>query len=332
MHRRDFLNASALGMAAAATGIPVSRAGGPKTGRLHVPRYAPALTAHDGAVYISGGAPIGAEAADDHVYSRMVGLVERIDPSSLSHAYVANAIFPRANHASVFVDGTLWLLGGRSHDAGQGRLVRETERIDVDSQAIWRGPDLPIPLIHLVAVVVEGEVYVFGGITRPDGGSSRPSAAAFVCGPPYREWRELPAMPHALGVCSSHVVGNRIYLIGGFDRHKAYATTQVFDIETGRWSEGPPPPYPLSAHAGTEAGRHIFLFGDYEQQSSLLSLDTGSGQWQRLSLPFTPRRHVRAARVGETIVVAGGNQSSHAPALDVIEAYELAGLISARVG
>jgi len=326
MHRRDFLNASALGMAAAATGIPVSRADGPRTAQLHVPRYAPALTAHDGAVYISGGAPIGAEAADDHVYSRMVGLVERIDPVSLRHHYVANAVFPRANHASVFVDGKLWLLGGRTHEGGQGRLVRETERIDVESQAIWRGPDLPIPLIHLVAVSAGAQVYVFGGITRPDGGSSRPSASAFVCAPPYEDWRELPAMPQALGVSTVHLVDNRIYLVGGFDREKAHAITQVFDLEAERWSEGPPPPYPLSAHAGTEAGRHLFLFGDYERQSSILRLDTASGTWRSLSLPFTPRRHVRAARVEDTIIVAGGNQSSHAPALDVLEAYRISDL------
>jgi len=326
MNRRELLSVSAMAVAAASSGFPVRSAETPKTARLHVPRYAPALTAHDGAVYISGGAPIGAEAADDHVYSRMVGLVERIDPVSLRHHYVANAVFPRANHASVFVDGNLWLLGGRTHEGGQGRLVRETERIDLESQAIWRGPDLPIPLIHLVAVVLEGAVYVFGGITRPDGGSSRPSASAFVCGPPYREWRKLPAMPHALGVCSAHVIGTRIYLIGGFDRHKAYATTQVFDVETGRWSEGPPPPYPVSAHAGSEAGRHIFLFGDYERQSSILRLDTASGEWQPLTLPFTPRRHVRAARVGDTIIVAGGNQTSYAPALDVLEAYRVSEL------
>ncbi|MEM8815043.1 MAG: kelch repeat-containing protein [Pseudomonadota bacterium] len=326
MNRRDFVCASGVGFAAAATGIAVSKADGPRSGRLHVPRYAPALTAHEDAVYISGGAPIGAASTDEHTYSRVLGLVERIDPVSLRQTFAANAIFPRANHASVFVDGQLWLLGGRTHDAGKSRLVRETERIDLGSQAIWRGPDLPIPLIDLVATTAEERVYVFGGVTRPDGGSSEASAAAFVCEPPYDTWRALPAMPQALGNCSAHLVDGRVYLIGGFDREQAYAITQIFDIRAGRWSEGPPPPYPLSAHAGTQAGRHIFLFGDYQRQSSVLSLDCAAGTWRPLSLPFTPRRHVRAAKVAETIIVAGGNQNSVAPALDVLEAYRVSDL------
>ena len=133
-------------------------------------------------------------------------------------------------------------------------------------------------------------------------------------------------MPRALGNCSAHVVDDQIYLIGGFDRQKAHAVTQVFDIKTGRWSEGAPPPYPLSAHAGTEADGHIYLFGDYQRQSSILDFDCTSGAWRSLSLPFTPRRHVRAARVAETVIVAGGNQNSWAPALDIIEAYSLADL------
>ena len=79
-----------LGLAAV-SGAPASRADIPRSGRLHVPRYAPSLTAHERAVYISGGAPIGAESSEDHTYSRVLGLVERIDPDSLRQTFVANA-------------------------------------------------------------------------------------------------------------------------------------------------------------------------------------------------------------------------------------------------
>ena len=53
----------------------------------------------------------------------------------------------------------------------------------------------------------------------------------------------------------------------------------------------------------------------------MLALDPKSGKWHSLTLPFTPRRHVRAVAVGDRIVVAGGNQSSLAPASDAVESY-----------
>ncbi len=291
-------------------------------GHLYIPRYAPSLTTDGARAFISGGAPIGAGVTENHTHSGVMSVVEAIAPDTLKQTFLANAIFPRANHASVWLNGHLWLLGGRTQVGDQRRLAAEVERIDLDTQAIWRGPDLPVPLIDLSAVVVGQSVFVFGGIYRDvEAGVSKPSSRVFETAPPYDTWVERTPMPTAVGNAASIVVKEKVYVIGGFDRQKAYALTQIFDPEANSWSLGTPPPRPLSAHAGAGNENRLFLFGDYNEQSSVLGFDVSSGEWRDLALPFTPRRHVRAVTVKDRILVAGGNQSSLAPAIDVLEVF-----------
>lgn len=329
--RRAFAGALGLGTVALAGPVAGERSAVAR-GRLHVRRYGPAITTDGRTAILSGGAPIGAGRVDEHYHSSLLGIVETIDPLTLEQRFVANGLFPRANHAAVWLDDRLWLLGGRTRLGTENRLVAETERIDLETEAIWRGPDLPVALINLMAVTYRESVFVFGGVLRdPDSGQSSVSDRVFECAPPYGEWRERAPMLRALGNCAAVTVDDRIFLIGGYDRAEAHAVTQIYDPAADAWSYGPPPPRVLSAHAGAAIGGRIYTFGDYTEQSSLLALDLASGEWRSLALPFTPRRHVRAVTVGDRVVVAGGNQSSHAPASDAVESYPL-GELEAGIG
>lgn len=292
------------------------------SGNLYIRRYAPALASDGHRIFLSGGAPIGAAPNEEHFYSSLLGTVEEIDPATLRQRFLATAIFPRANHASVWAEDRLWLLGGRTRVGTQGRLVSETERINVDSQAIWRGPDLPVALISLSATMFANSIFVFGGDFREPGDRRLiTSARVFECAPPHAEWRERSPMPLALGNSAAVTLGERIYLIGGFDRERAYAVTQIFDPRADSWSLGPPPPIPLSAHGAAAMGDRIFVFGDYQNQSTVLGFDPASGEWRSIAVPFTPRRHVRCVSTANAIIVAGGNQSSAAPATDTVEVF-----------
>ena len=323
LSRRGFggsLAAGAIGL-----GSSLGRTSGHRSGKLHVRRYGPALCTDGTRAIISGGAPIGAPRNNQHFYSSLLGLVEAIAPATLEQEFLATAIYHRANHASVFIHGQVWLLGGRTRECTDGRLVSETERIDPETQAIWRGPDLPVPLIHLSATTVGASVFVFGGVTRKPGEvGGKAVNQAWECAPPYNRWKPCAPMPLAVGNAAAITVGERIYLIGGYDQERAHAITQIYTPSTDGWELGPTPPIPLSAHAAASANDRVFVFGDYANQASVLGLDTSSDEWRNLSVPFTPRRHVRATAVGDRIVVAGGNQSSRAPATDAVESFSVA--------
>lgn len=314
----------ALSIASEAALAAQGRTSGYQSGKLHVRRYGPALCNDGSRAIISGGAPIGAPRNDQHFYSSLLGLVEAITPATLEQEFLATAIYHRANHASVFVNGQVWLLGGRTREGTDGRLVSETERIDPGTQAIWRGPDLPVPLIHLSATMVGASVFVIGGVTRkPNEVGGKAVNQAWECAPPYNRWTPCAPMPLAVGNAAAIAVGERIYMLGGYDQRRAHAITQIYTPATDDWELGPPPPIPLSAHAAASANGRVFVFGDYTNQDSVLGLDTNSEEWRNLSVPFTPRRHVRATTVGDRIIVAGGNQSSRAPATDAVESFSV---------
>ncbi len=315
----------ALAVGAAAFGTKVRAHELRQAGRLHIPRYGPALCTDGQRAILSGGAPIGAGQTEQHFYSSLLGLVEAIDPATLDQQFLANAIHHRANHASIWIDNQIWLLGGRTRDGTQGRLVSETERIDPETQAIWRGPDLPVPLIHLATVTLADSVFVLGGVYRPEDGShAKASNQVWECAYPYDAWTQRATMPVAIGNSAAIVLGDRIFLIGGYDQSRALAILQVYDPTTDAWSMSAPPPIPLSAHAAAAGGGRIFVFGDYANQSSVLGFDPATEEWRKLAIPFTPRRHVRAVTVKDKIIVAGGNQASVAPATHALESYSMA--------
>ncbi len=295
-----------------------------RQGRLHIPRYGAALCSDGTRAILSGGAPMGAGRTETHFHSAKLATVETVSPHTLEQRFVANGLYPRANHAAVWMEDRLWLLGGRTRDGTETRLVSETERIDLGSQAIWTGPDLPVPLIHLSAASFGRSIFVFGGVFRDPADSSRkPVGRVWECAPPHDRWVEREPMHVAVGNASAVVADDRIWLIGGFDQAEAHAVTQVYDPVADRWSMGPPTPIPLSAHGAAGAEGRVFVFGDYTDQSSVLGFDIRTGDWRALDAPFTPRRHVRAVAVGDRIVVAGGNRSSLAPATDAVESFSI---------
>lgn len=314
----------ALGVTAMTSFSGLAQAQGVATGRLFIPRYAPALASNGQIAIISGGAPIGIHHRDDHHFSSHISTIEAIDPISLEQRFLASAFFPRANHASVWADNKLWLIGGRTREDVLGRHASETERIDIETHAIWRGPDLPLAVTNLTSAVNFNEtVYIFGGDHREAGDRAIFSSnRVFACPPPYTEWQERAPMQLAAGNVAPVLIGNRIFVTGGYDRENAHAITQIYDPAADTWSLGPPPPRQLSAHASAALNGRLYCFGDYQDQTSLLGFDVTSGDWRNLDLPFMPRRHVRAATVGDRIVVAGGNQSSLAPAVDAVESFD----------
>jgi len=132
--------------------------------------------------------------------------------------------------------------------------------------ATWRAiAPMPLPLSSAGVAVHNGTVYVLGGwdISANDlqGGES---SAILAYDPASNAWRTAGALAHPVLAPGAAVVGDRIYVIGGYNDTEGYvAHVQVFDPASGTVVPGPPLPRAKMSVAAAVVGGRIHVFGGY---------------------------------------------------------------------
>jgi hypothetical protein len=176
-------------------------------------------------------------------------------------------------------------------------------------------PSLPEPLDHAAAVAHEGNLYVVGGYSNES-----TSNRLWRYSPATRRWTRLAPMGQARGGLDAAVIGDKIYAVGGkgpgfpdLDTDP-YATLEVFDIPTGRWTRGPDMPT-ARHHLGVAAvDAKLYAVGGREADDLSLgaveAFDPATGVWETLAdLP----QHVGSLGVtageNEVFATGGGDDS-----------------------
>jgi len=124
-------------------------------------------------------------------------------------------------------------------------------------QHVWFNdlPARPFAGDHHAAEVVNGKLYLFGGI----GAGSEGKAQIFD---PYTElWTLGPNIPFATGSASTALINGKVYLAGGIVGGTTVANAAVFNPVTNSWTSIAPMPQGRNhAAAGTD-GLLFFVFG-----------------------------------------------------------------------
>jgi hypothetical protein len=217
---------------------------------------------------------------------------------------IADIPTARSEVAAVLFRGGIYVIGG----FGGGNIV---ERYDIGLDRWSRAPDLPVSVDHAMAAAFEtGEaagIYVIGG------NAGAPIARAFVLAPGASSWREIARMPNPRSQAATAVVGNVVYVFGGYDGARLVAPTYAYDVTTGRWREVAAILTPRDHLAGaTLRGRACAIGG------RRLSLTTNLGAfecydpqrdaWEKMPDAPTPRGGVGAATYGDSLIFVGGEQ------------------------
>ena len=112
---------------------------------------------------------------------------------------------------------------------------------------------------------------------------------------------------------ASAVVGDKIYIIGGWDvkSDKYLSSVEVFDIPTQSWSTAPPVPRVLYGAAATVFGRWIILVGGInstlDSSSPSFVFDTSEQKWTETDVGLSPPRiNHSCVTIGSQIVSVGG--------------------------
>jgi N-acetylneuraminic acid mutarotase len=197
----------------------------------------------------------------------------------------------------------------------------------------WQAePELPgSPAPELDAAVVDGSVYLVGGLTD-DGASLVPVSVdrLLVYDARTQEYREAPDLParvdHALAVAHD----GALYVAGGFRDGVPVAELWRLDLVERAWSELPPLRQARGALAGAVIGGRLYALGGAGATSptgfvdafaTLEVYDFASETWSFGPDMPTPRHHFAAVELGGDLYAVGG-RNADSLVLDALERFD----------
>jgi N-acetylneuraminic acid mutarotase len=125
------------------------------------------------------------------------------------------------------------------------------------AQEVWISnlPQRPFKGDHHAVEVVDGKLYVFGGL----GSSSEGKVQIF--NPSTQQWTLGANMPFASGSASSAVIAGKVYVAGGIVSTTTVAAAAVYDPVTNAWASIASMPQGRNHAASGTDGRLFYVFG-----------------------------------------------------------------------
>ncbi|HEU0156721.1 MAG TPA: kelch repeat-containing protein [Stellaceae bacterium] len=189
---------------------------------MPTPRGALAATTVGDKIYVVGGAtiPTGTSLPDGLTPGgpvEMLGTLEVFDTGNSSWASLKPMSLPRNHHGVAYLDGRLYVMGGRvgsSFSGGWSVNVTTTEIYDIASGTWSTGTPMPTARSGVGVAALAGKVYVLGGEGWLDdfGGVFRSNEAY---DPKTNSWLKearLPVPRHGFAVA---VIDGKLYAVSG---------------------------------------------------------------------------------------------------------------------
>ncbi len=232
------------------------------------------------------------------------------------------------HHAAEVYGGKLYLIGGL--DAGQGQV----QIYDPTTNGWSLGTPMPYPAGACATALINGEIYVAGGIVGEVAGSNigYTTNAAAVYDPVSNVWTSLPSEPFALNHTAFGTDGTNFYLFGGRavgnQPDNGSNTVQIYFPASNTWVTSADPGSTLAPlpQARAAMGRACYYNGDFYVMGGETVSGAGatanhvynrvdiynvaSNTW-RLGTPMPTAEHsICGALRGNRIYVAGGGTAS----------------------
>jgi N-acetylneuraminic acid mutarotase len=131
------------------------------------------------------------------------------------------------------------------------------------------------------------------------------------------QWSVLTTLPgRGLNAPTASIVGNRLYVVGGFTAVTNVPTdeVQVYDLQTQQWSMASPLPNPRGGHVAVVLDDTIHVFGGGNSVSTIADhsqYDPRTDTWKELApLPRAEGSPAAAVVDGKIYVIGGRSGSS----------------------
>lgn len=311
-------------------------------GNLVIPRASmPAVLVGDAILVIGGFGP-------GEMLEKFRNDVEVVAPGGEVERRKTQLLRRRYHFAEAY-RGRIYIGGGQTVSVGHGWQNSFPDTFEIFDPATGRVTTAaPLPSRRYLAssAILDGKIYVAGGSVpamrpQPGGSSSTanspPDAALLIYDLAAGRWND--GAPMSVARQTDLVVhSGKIYAVAGYDGTKPVRVFEEYDPRTGKWSRLPDLPFAISAHRCESAGDFIFTFGDYSDRSRICAYDFKTRRWKKLSVRMQPARHAAVVRVGDRILVIGGNDGrttedydggAGGESLGTIQVFDVEALIAA---
>ena len=222
----------------------------------------------NGTIYVFGGY----NSKDRFLQNwKMADHVEAYDPLTDTWTRKKEMPVSRFYFGLGVVAGNVYLIGGTT-GLGEGQAQR-MDRVDIYDPATdtWaKGPKMPTRRNPGGVAVVGTRIYVIGGEgwPLPQGWGAGPFLGSIEAYDPiHRQWQKKRDLLEIKNWFSSAVVGDAIYLIGGYTLEgglQQLATVNVYHPRTETWREISALPDPLDTFGAATVNGKIYVFGSLD--------------------------------------------------------------------
>ncbi len=236
------------------------------------------------------------------------------------------ALLPRAvaSFGATVANNWLYVYGGhvgRKHQHSTENVTGTFYRMNLLGARNWEALPGGTGLQSVALVALDGALYRLGGMTAhnsPDEDEDMHSVDEVMRFDPERgEWTAMPSLPEGRSSHDATVLGQRIYLAGGWKLNGAsidaswHDTAWMLDLGEGgcEWTRLPDPPFQRRALALAAAGGRVFALGGMTPwggtSSDVFVFDPERRAWtEGPTLPFDGFG-LSATGVGDRVFVSG---------------------------
>jgi len=234
---------------------------------------------------------------------------EEYDPVTDTWTFKAPMPTPRSAFGIAVYENKIYCIGGYAIINLSGAATSVNEVYDPVTDTWTKRASMPTARLNLRANVVNGKIYLIGGIPTPDTGRTLNE----VYDPASDIWIVRAPIPTGVDLYASAVVDNKIFVIKS-------GLTQIYDAESDRWSIGAAPLMnPLIPCASpvtfSNSSVRIYLFGANSSGSYWMlsaqgfttqNYDPATGNWTVGTCMPIGRFDAGVAAINDKLYVIGG--------------------------
>ena len=283
-------------------------------------RWTP-LPAMPSAVSDSGAAIVGGRliVVGGESIGTVFNTVRAYDPTSSTWSTLANLAAARHGLAVAAVGNTLYAIDGAAapgHNASTSTVQTLTVPPGPAQPAGgWRlGGDSPLAVQQVGAAVLDGRIWVAGGLTGPDSATAKTE----FYDPTIGTWSPGPDLPVALHHAMMVTYRNTVWVIGGFEPQggevSGVASARVLFLNQAEngWTDGPELHHARAAGAAAVVGNKIVVVGGRTAGTSAAPVTPtevfDGTSWQDYADIPIPGDHLAAASDGTYLYAVGGRK------------------------